>query len=152
MLNCALSGHRSFVNGKLLGRFLQFDGEFMIRLIDTVVFSVRPESGRNHLNANFTVRDTRGFRLAVLMGLQLQPFLLLLAMLVDEMNHHLSIFNWFAAGISDDRHVDGSGLLLQEFSFRQRKQSKRTRKAGKLGQDVGYSWLPYILQPEWLMP
>src|SRR3954462_11772426 len=70
------SRYRSFVNGKLLGRLLQFDGDFMIRLIDAEIFSVRPESRRNHLNANFAVRNARGFRFAIVMGLQFKAFLL----------------------------------------------------------------------------
>jgi hypothetical protein len=101
---------QSFVNGKLLSRFLQFDGDLMSRLVDAEVFSVCPESRRNHLNADFAVRNACGFRFAIVVRLQFQPFLLLLAMVINEVNHYLSVFYWLAAGISDDGHIDGSSL------------------------------------------
>ena len=103
----------SFVNGKLLSRFLQFDGDFMSRLIDAEVFSECPEPRRNHLNADFAVRNARRFCFAIIMGLQFQPILHLLAMVIDKVNHHFSIFYRLAAGISEYRHINGSSLLLR---------------------------------------
>ena len=102
-----VSVNGSFVNGKLLGRFLQFDGDFMSRLIDAEVFAVCPESRRNHLNANFAVRNARGFRFAIVVGLHLHPFLFGLAMVIDQVDHHFSVLYRLAARIPDDRHVYG---------------------------------------------
>ena len=117
--------NQSFVNGKLLSRFLQFDGDFMSRLIDAEVFAECPEARRNHLNADFAVRNARRFRFAIVVRLQFQPFLLLLAMVIDEVNHHFSIFHRLAAGISEDGHVDGSSLLLRHWGFLSREGSHR---------------------------
>src|ERR1041385_4252100 len=66
------SGHRGFrrtmrlfVNGILLRRLLQFDGDFQAGLAHLIILSKSPEAGRNHLNSPFTVSDAGDLGFAV---------------------------------------------------------------------------------------
>jgi len=97
---------QSFVNRELLGWFLQFNGEFQIGLIDAKVFSVSSESRGDYLNTHFPVGNARCLRLAVIMGLKLEAFLLRLAMAINQMKNDFGIFHRFAICIPYHGHID----------------------------------------------
>src|ERR1700682_1489857 len=78
----ALLGDHLFVNRKLLCRLLQLNGKFLRRLADIKVLSVSAEAWGNHLDAHLAVRNTGDLGPSVLVGLEFQPFALLLAFLV----------------------------------------------------------------------
>ena len=94
-----------FVYGKLLSRFLQFDGDLHGGLIDAHVFPISLETRRNHLNAHFAIGNTGRLGFTVVMGLKLQPLLPLLSMVVNEMENNFGILDRLAIRVSDDCQV-----------------------------------------------
>src|SRR4029077_4525760 len=107
----------SFINGKLLRRFLQLDGDLDIWLVYGNVFSMSLEAGRNHLDTHLAVRNASRFGFTVIMGLKFQPILPLLAVVVNKVEHHLSVFDRLAIRVPYDCHVHFSHLLCGSSFF-----------------------------------
>ena len=81
-----------------------------------------------HLDAHLAVRNAGRFSFTVVMRLQFQPFLPLLAMVVNEVEHHLSIFDRLAIRVPYDGHIHLSRLLCGSRVFLSRKCRKRYAK------------------------
>ena len=102
---------RLLVDGKLLGGFLQFDGDFQIGLVDIVVLPVRAESLGNHLHPHFAVRNAATFGFAVLVGLEFQTFVLLFAF-NNRVQHDLRILDRLTVGLTHHGDSQHRGLVL----------------------------------------
>src|SRR6266849_2316580 len=91
----------SLVNGKLVLRLLQFNCDVHLGPAYVVVFTKRAVAPRNHLYPYLAKRDAGGVGLPVIVGLQLQTFLLDPALFVQKMENDFSVLYRFAVRFSD---------------------------------------------------
>jgi hypothetical protein len=102
---------KSFVNGKLVLRFLQFDGNVHFGLAHVIVFAKRPVTAGNHLDPDLTKRDSGCIGLPVLMGLQFQTFLPDSALFVQKVDYNFRILHRFTSRFPNHHHVQhGCGV------------------------------------------
>src|SRR5258708_4942221 len=106
------------VDRNLVCRLLQLDGKFVRRLVDIKVLSVGAEAGGNHLDAHFAVRNTSDLGFAVLMGLELQSLVLLVALLVDGMQDNFRIAHGPSVGVPHYDKAQVGGLRRTGFACR----------------------------------
>lgn len=103
---------RLLVNGNLGLGLLKFDGDLRSRLVDCVIFPVGPKPVGDHLDAHLAIGNTVGFGLAVLMRLQFQAFLLLVAGFVQDVQYDFSVPDGLTVLFPDDREADARGGQL----------------------------------------